>query len=87
LSPGYYASAPRWGGPGNRISSARALPTGGTEAIILFQHPNFSGRMLVLFDSVSSLPSLDFNDHVSSAIVTGGTWNLFEHGDYTGKSQ
>ena len=81
-----YRSYVSWGGSGNRISSARALPPAGTVAIVLFQHPNFQGRMLVLYGSHSNLPSIDFNDHLSSFIVTGGRWTLYQHSQYGGNS-
>ena len=80
-----YDSPLSWGGSGNRVSSARALPPAGTEAIVLFQHTNFQGRMLVLYDSHSNLHDIDFHDH-SSSIVTGGNWRLFLHTLYRGSS-
>lgn len=86
LRAGYYASAPSWGGRGNQISSARALPPDGTKAIALFQHLNFAGRMLVLYSSSNHLQLLDFGDHVSSVIVIGGTWTLYQHDSYQGMS-
>ena len=87
LNPGYSYSKPsKWGGSGNRISSARALPPKGTKAIVLFQHNQYSGRMLVLYASNSNLPAIDFNDQLSSFIITGGRWALYEHTKYQGKS-
>lgn len=86
LRAGYYASAPSWGGPGNQISSARALPPDGTTAIVLFQHDIYRGRMLVLYGSEPNFPFVNFGDHVSSVIVTGGTWTLYEHSNYQGRS-
>ena len=86
LRAGYYASAPRWGGRGNQISSARALPPDGTRAICLFQHGNYQGRMLVLYGSHSNLPAVDFNDHISSVLITGGKWRLYEHTHFIGRS-
>ena len=85
LSAAYHSSAPSWGGAGNRISSARVLPSEGTKAIVLFQHTNFRGRMEVVMKSNGRLPSLDFNDHVSSIIVIGGTWNVYDDGKFQGK--
>ena len=79
-----YNSYISWGGSGNRISSARALPPAGTEAIVLFQHVNFRGRMLVLYNSHYNLPAIDFNDQLSSFIVTGGSWRLYQHSQYSG---
>ena len=56
----------------------------GTHAIVLFQHSRFRGRMLTLYGSNSNLPKLNFNDQLSSFIVTGGRWTLYEHTDYRG---
>ena len=86
MNPGNYASPASWGGPANQISSARALPPPGTTAIALFQDSDFRGRMLVLSGSSSSLPFVDFNDKLTSVIVTGGTWRLYEHTNYQGSS-
>ncbi len=88
LVPQYYSSAPSWGGPGNAISSARAIPPPGTVAICLFQHGNYQGRMLVLHGSSTRLHEMeDFNDQVSSVIITGGSWMLYEHTDFQGRAQ
>ena len=86
LNVGYYASSPSWGGSANLISSARALPPGGTRAIALFQHPNYQGRMLVLYSSDHDVPMRDFGDHVSSVIVIGGTWTLYRDPNFLGVS-
>ena len=42
--------------------------------------------MLVLTGSSKSLPSLAFNDKLSSFIITGGRWTLYEHVSYKGRS-
>ena len=86
VNPGYYPSSIGWGENGNHISSARALPSEGTVAIALFQHDHFQGRMLVLYASNSHLPSLDFNDQITSFIITGGRWTLYQHSSYGGRS-
>ena len=86
LNPRSYSTPSYWGGTGNRISSARALPPKGTKAIVLFQHINYRGRMLVLYGSNSNLPAIDFNDQLSSFIIIGGHWTLYEHTKYQGKS-
>lgn len=87
LNIGYYSSAPSWGGSGNRISSARVLPSQGTVAIVLFQHSYFKGRMIVLYGSNSHLHiSENFGDTISSAIVLGGSWTLFQHAYFGGSS-
>lgn len=81
-----YASYHSWGGTGNRFSSARALPPPGTVAIALFQHPNYNGRMVVLYRSNHNLSSVDFGDTLSSFIVIGGSWTIFYHPNYYGTS-
>ena len=86
VSPGSYSSPSRWGGSGNRISSARALPAKGTKAIVLFQYPYYRGRMLVLYGSNSNLLAINFDNQLSSLIITGGHWALYEHSSYRGKS-
>lgn len=86
LNPGNYPSPSSWGGFGNRISSARALPPPYTTAIALFQYDNYWGRMLVLYDSSKNLIPLDFNDKVNSFIINGGHWTLYADVDYTGRS-
>jgi hypothetical protein len=40
--------------------------------------------MLVLYASNSHLPAIDFNDQLSSFIITGGTWRLYQHSWYGG---
>ena len=53
--------------------------------IILFEHPNFSGKSLVLKDqNVQDLKRKAFNDCVSSLIVIEGQWTLYRHGEYGG---
>ena len=86
LKIGSYASPPSWGGSGKEISSARALSTKGTTAISLFEHVNYRGRMLTLYDSEPSMPFHEFDNKVSSVIVTGGSWTLYEQTEYTGRS-
>ena len=50
----------------------------------MFQDDDFKGHIVVLYDSESSLPSLDFNDVLSSFIITGGTWTLYPGTSYQG---
>ena len=83
---GEYISAPKWRGLTDRISSARALPPQGSAAIVLFEHYNYQGRMLVLNASNSYLGSNDFDDRISSFIVTGGMWKIYEHPYFKGRS-
>ena len=81
-----YLSPPSWGGSGNRISSARALPPAGTDAILLFEHGHFEGRMLRLYNSDSDLSAMEFDNHLSSFIITSGRWTLYEHPGFGGHS-
>ena len=83
---GRHNTAISWGGPGNRISSARALPPDGTIAIALFEHADFEGRMTVLYRSTNNFRALDFDDQVGSVIVTEGFWTLYQYSNYRGKS-
>ena len=83
-TPGYYTSLATFD---NSVSSARALPPQETNAILLFEHGYYAGRMVVLYSSHQELPLLDFNDKISSVIVTGGTWTVYEHTVYHGHSK
>ena len=40
----------------------------------------------MLEGSNPNLPAIDFNDQLSSFIITGGRWTLYEHTSYQGKS-
>ena len=41
--------------------------------------------MLVLYASDPNLPLVDFNDQLSSFIITGGSWTFYEHPNYRGR--
>ena len=60
------------------ISSARPAE------IILYQHAQFQGKILNLYDDTQSLVPLGFNDIVSSIEVTFGEWSVYEHVNYQG---
>ena len=70
----------------NQFSAARVLPPPGTVAIAIFEHSNYNGRMVVLYDSIPNLSSVNFQDSMSSFIVIAGTWTLYEHPNYYGRS-
>ncbi len=55
-----------------------ALPVAATQAaeINLYEHAEFTGRSIVLRETVASLRPLSFNDRVSSAVVISGRWEL-----------
>lgn len=82
LVPGDYGSPGDWGGNPNQISSARALPPEGTEAIALFGKSGFKRRMVVLYASTGDLSNINFNERVSSFIITGGRWALYKKTNY-----
>ncbi len=86
LRPGNYPSPPSWGGRSNAIYSARALPPPGKSAIAVFEYPNYSGAMLVLYNSQAYMPNIGLDDQISSEIVLGGSWSLFDHYHFTGVS-
>ena len=86
VSPGNYPHYSNWGGSNDKLSSIRALAPAGTTAIMLFQHTLYRGRMLTLYSSESDFPSRGFNDQLSSFIITGGTWGLYQHTNFGGSS-
>ena len=70
LEVGYHSSAPKWGGAGNRISSARVYtpPTENNSYRTLSTHQLSRSHG----SSDIHLPNLDFNDYVSSIIIMQG---------------
>ena len=52
--------------------------------IILFEKDGFEGKSLTLTGSEPNLEARNFNDMVSSIIVRGGDWILYEHINYAG---
>ncbi len=68
------------------ISSARVLPPVGTDAIAIFEHPYYCGAMTVLYSSHEFLQEIEFDDKISSEIVFGGTWSLFDQPSFEGLS-
>ena len=63
------------------ISSVELVPK-----IVLYEHAQFKGRELALESSTSDLRSSNFNDKASSVKVQSGTWILWEHINFTGRS-
>ena len=63
------------------ISSVELVPK-----IVLYEHAQFKGRELALESSTSNLRSFIFNDKASSVKVQSGTWKLWEHISFTGRS-
>jgi Beta/Gamma crystallin len=55
--------------------------------IVLFQHINFRGVHKHLYGSEPNLAAPDdnqFNDLVSSFVITSGSWQFFTHVNFTG---
>ena len=53
--------------------------------IILFEHANFQGASHTFTEERSHIGPL-FQDKVTSVIVESGTWQLFEHENFQGRS-
>ena len=78
------STIPTFGLRNNVLSAVRCLPPEGTPAIALFLHHHYFGEMQVIYSSSPHLAFTNFDDRVSSFIITGGTWELFSGANYTG---
>ena len=77
---------PQFGLPNNALSAVRCLPAVGTPAIALFRHHHYFGVMQVLNSSNPNLALINFDDLVSSLVITGGVWELYSEVNYTGSN-
>ncbi|MBN8472984.1 beta/gamma crystallin family protein [Corallococcus exiguus] len=87
LPPGDYSSPGMWGGKGDAISSVRPLPGSLNDNMaVLFKDSNYAGRMVAITAPVPKLSAqeFEFNDQASSALILGGTWQLYKNSDYDG---
>ena len=89
IGPGNYAfnfsnNEITFGLPDNVLSAIRCLPAEGTPAIALFEHHHYFGQMEVINSSYPDLALTNFDNTVSSYIITGGTWELYSGASYTG---
>ena len=75
-----------FGVPDNSITSVRRLPVSGPPAIVLYEHIHYRVNFLVLNSSRANLAMAGFDNEVSSAIITGGTWQLYHDVNYQGQS-
>lgn len=91
FGPGRYANL---GGLANRISSLRPVAAPGSEGggwgnnarALLYEGPNFSGRMIVLNNEVANnLTATGFNDRASSVRVEGGYWMFCSDVNFNGE--
>ena len=75
-----------FGLPDNVLSAVRCLPAEGIPAIALFEHHRYFGQMQVIFSSNPNLALTNFDNAVSSLIITGGVWQLYSEANYTGSN-
>ena len=75
-----------FGLPDNALSAVRCLPPEGTPAIVLFEHHRYFGQMQVINSSNPNLALTNFDDTVSSLVITGGVWDLYSEVNYTGSN-
>ena len=91
IGPGNYpfnfsSNETTFGLPDNVLSAVRCLPGEGTPAIVLFEHHQYFGRMQVINSSNPNLALINFDDTVSSLVITGGVWQLYSEVNYTGSN-
>jgi hypothetical protein len=55
------------------------------DAVMLFEHARFEGRQVGVHNDVRTLRDFDFNDVVSSIIITDGRWEFCNDADYGGQ--
>ena len=86
IGPGSYPefSTSTFGIPENSLSAVRCLPVEGTQALVLFEDGHYVGQMQVISSSRPNLALTNFDNIVSSFIITGGTWEFFTEANYTG---
>ena len=77
-------STSTFGIPENSLSAVRCLPEEGTPAIVLFEDGHYVGQMQVTYSSIPNLALTNFDNVVSSFIITGGMWELYSGANYTG---
>ena len=91
VGPGNYpfnfsSNETTFGLPDNVLSAVRCLPPEGTPAIVLFEHHRYFGRMQVINSSNPNLALINFDNLVSSLVITGGVWELYSEVNYTGSN-
>ena len=86
IGPGSYPvfSTSTFGIPENSLSAVRCLPVEGTQALVLFEDGHYIDQMQVIYSSRPDLALTNFDNAVSSFIITGGTWELYSGTNYTG---
>ena len=86
ISPGSYpfSSIPTFGLANDVLSAVRSLPAEDIPAIVLFTNHFYFDQMQVLYSSHPDLALTNFDNMVSSFIITGGTWELYSEANYRG---
>lgn len=69
---------------GRRDVPSRAAPGRGGVGIELYSDAGFGGRSVRIERDTTDLSRADFNDRASSAVVTGGTWQICSDARYGG---
>lgn len=85
----------------NRLSSLRPVGAGGAGGgplplpgrpqpgsradVVLYEHPDFSGRRLAIDEAVRNLAERDFNDQASAVEILRGRWAFCRHADFGGE--
>ena len=86
IGPGNYPqfSTSTFGIPENSLPAVRCLPEEGTQALVLFEDGHYVGQMQVIYSSNPNFAFTNFDNAVSSFIITGGTWEFYSGANYTG---
>ena len=79
IGPGSYLFSyiPTFGLPNNVLSAVRCLPAEGIPAIVLFDSDLYTWDMQVINSSNPNLALTNFDNRVSSFVITGGVWELY----------
>ena len=86
IGPGSYPefSTSTFGIPENSLSAVRCLPARDSPALVIFEHGHYVGQMQVIDSSNPNLGLTNFDNAVSSFIITGSRWELYSGVNYTG---
>ena len=86
IGPGSYPEfiTSTFGIPRNSLSAVRCLPARDSPALVIFEHGHYVGQMQVIHSSSPDLGLTNFDNVVSSLVITGSTWELYSEVNYTG---
>ena len=88
LEPGNHPIAHTWSAFGTTytVCSARVLPPKGSKAFVIFRWPDYTGRMVTIYNSKRDL-SKYFSGYFNSFIVIRGKWKLYTDTNYKGDKE